>query len=109
MSARKSKTHDRKAKAQKLNGIDTHQEMDPKLLKAYRAKHWREQCHQVATDQAKADPSDPHVFNRVMSHLVNGRALPSDYQVEFRKEERTTLGENPSAYTVDVPFSMTRP
>ena len=65
------------------------------------------EMRKVATDQAKADPSDPHTYNRVMSHLQNGIATGSDYSVTFQPMERTLA--DGSRFTVMVPSNMGRP
>lgn len=58
-------------------------------------------CITAATKQQKASPSDPFTFNRVMTHLLHGLCLISDYDVQFRKEARKTA--TGISYSVEVP------
>ena len=58
---------------------------------------------------ARADPSDPFTYNRVLTHILNGVCVASDYDVEFRKETRYTEREPRKAYKVDIPCNMKRP
>lgn len=64
-------------------------------------------CEDVAKKQQHADRSDPFTYNRVMSHLLTGLCLISDYEVEFRNEPRMT--ENGKSYSVQVPCNQKRP
>ena len=61
----------------------------------------------VAKKQKAANPSDPFTFNRVMSHILNGLCMISDYEVEFRNEPRMT--DSGKSYSVQVPFNQKRP
>ena len=47
----------------------------------------RLQCHYIAKEQAKADPSDPFAYSRVLSHMLDGTSMRGDYEVEFHKEK----------------------
>ncbi len=51
---------------------------------AHQKKHVPE-CQAVARAQARASPSDPNTYDRVMSHLLNGITLRGDYLVEWAK------------------------
>ena len=62
------------------------------------------QCHLTAMDQKRANPSDPSTYDRVMSHLLNGICLISDYSVQFRRETRIT--QQGASYSVEVPYNM---
>jgi hypothetical protein len=63
--------------------------------------------HQIALAQALADPSDPFLYSRVLTHLRSGVCqTPSDYSVSWHKEERTAKNGKP--YTVNVPSSIKR-
>ena len=64
-------------------------------------------CITVANKQRQANPSDPFTYNRVMSHLLSGVCMISDYEVEFRNEPRTT--ETGKAYSVQIPCNQKRP
>ena len=61
-----------------------------------------------AKEQARANRSDPFVLGRVRSMFLNGAVLePSDFKVEWSKEERTTeLGDHSVRFDVDVPRSV---
>ncbi len=72
-------------------------------LAAYNRDHML-LCIATATKQQKANRSDPSTFNRVMSHLLNGLCLISDYDVQFRKEGRKTA--TGASYSVEVPCNM---
>ena len=72
----------------------------------YRQKHALA-CRVRALEQAKADKSDPHTFNRVLSHLLNGPAELDDYGVEWQAvQKRTAQG---AEYALMVPINMRRP
>ena len=81
----------------------------PSLAK-YNHKHLRE-CEAVAAAQAGANPSDPFTYARVLSHMLCGHCLISDYQVDFRKEQRKYVGEDGKEleYTVEVPVNQKHP
>ena len=78
----------------------------PKSLAAYNRSQMQA-CIHVANKQMMANPSDPFTYSRVMSHLLNGLCLVSDYEVEFRNEPRTT--ESGKSYSAQVPINMKRP
>lgn len=61
-------------------------------------------CTATATKQQKANRSDPSTFNRVMTHLLGGLCLISDYDVQFRKEMRKTA--TGASYSVEIPHNM---
>jgi len=74
------------------------------------AAHNRSQmvrCHAVAQTQARADRSDPHVYNRTMCHLLAGLAAIDDYNVDWVKQARETVTEE--KFMVLVPTNMRRP
>ncbi len=64
-------------------------------------------CQATALKQQKANRSDPFTYNRVMTHLLNGLCLISDYNVQFRKEPRKTA--QGASYSVDISWDMKRP
>ena len=64
-------------------------------------------CQTVAEKQQHANSSDPFTHDRVMSHLLGGLCMVSDYEVEFRNEPRTTESGKP--YSVQIPCNMKRP
>ncbi len=64
-------------------------------------------CIAVANKQKHANPSDPFTYDRVMSHLLGGLCLISDYEVEFRNEPRTT--ESGKSYSIQIPCNQKRP
>lgn len=48
-----------------------------------RSKHTPHQMaefHRIATDQQARDRSDPFVYRRTMTHLIEGVYEPADYQ-----------------------------
>ena len=72
-------------------------------------EYYREHSHAIlalASKFKKADSSDPFVFNRVVSHILNGVGQPEHYNYEFKLEYRTT--ENGEKYSVMVPVNMKR-
>lgn len=70
-------------------------------------------CQATAIKQQKANLSDPFTFDRVMTHLLCGLCIMSDYAVEFRKEARIVVNSLTTAqgktYSVEVPHNMKRP
>ncbi|MCH7605381.1 hypothetical protein IID24_05330 [Patescibacteria group bacterium] len=64
-----------------------------------------------ATDQAKADRSDPFVYARVLAHYLAGVPMsPDEYSVEWGKELRTTVnGDRRVEFSVEVPRNVKRP
>ena len=60
-----------------------------------------------AENWGRANKSDPFARDVAISHMFNGVCLISDYDVEFRQEER--LGYDGTRYTVEVPHNMKRP
>jgi hypothetical protein len=74
------------------------------------AKYNRSQmqaCITVASKQRAANPSDPYTYDRVMTHLLGGLCMISDYEVEFRNEPRTT--ETGKPYNIQIPCNQKRP
>ena len=65
----------------------------------------------AAQKMAAADRSDPFVGKRTLSSCIMGHAIPSDFQVNFRKEVRklafSPVGQE--EYTVMVPSKISRP
>lgn len=78
---------------------------DRTKLAEYNQRHIRS-CRMVAGKQAHADRSDPHVYDRVMAHLLGGLGLITDYEVSFINEPRVT--EKGTAYTVQIPHNQKR-
>ena len=65
----------------------------------------------IAQAQAKADPSDPFVYNRVYSELMQGLGdTINDYDVSFKKDPRSYTSENgeEKTYSVEVPYNRKR-
>lgn len=65
----------------------------------------------AAKNWGKANRSDPHAARVALSHMRNPRlAIPSDYHVDWGKENRFVEGPNgPIEFSVDVPKNMKRP
>ena len=70
-------------------------------------KQAAQQVRHIASQQAKADPSDPFSFNRHASHLLNGVTEMGDYNVDWRTEYRVT--SKGDRYSVQVPCNVKRP
>ncbi len=64
-------------------------------------------CIAIASKQKTANRSDPFTYDRVMSHLLGGLCMLSDYEVDFRNEPRMT--ESGKSYSVQVPMNQKRP
>jgi len=79
--------------------------IDRTRLAGYNRKHIRS-CRMVAGKQAFAARSDPFVYDRIMSHLLGGLGLITDYEVSFINEPRVTEAGTP--YTVQVPNNQKR-
>lgn len=62
----------------------------------------RTTCVTVAQDQAKADRSDPFVFNRSMSHMMNGLARRNDYEHQWGKERGFSPFKPHNPMSVDI-------
>ena len=84
---------------------------------AHQKKHIPE-CQTVAKTQARANPSDPNTYDRVMSHLLNGVTLRGDYLVEWAKRRiespfallsNHTLASSPVEITVEIPINRKIP
>lgn len=58
-----------------------------RALTAKLQKNKRLECHAVAKAQARANPSDPFSYDRVMSYLLQGITLRGDYLVEWAKRQ----------------------
>ena len=83
----------------------------------HQKKHILE-CQTVAKAQARANPSDTNTYNRVMSHLLNGITLCSDYLVSWAKKRRDSslaalsqhqLASFPREITVEIPINRKIP
>lgn len=84
----------------------------------HQKKHVPE-CQAVARAQARASPSDPNTYDRVMSHLLNGITLRGDYLVEWAKRRQASacfapLSKHPLAsplvgITVEIPINRKIP
>ena len=83
----------------------------------HQKKHIPE-CQTVAKAQARANPSDTNTYDRVMSHLLNGITLRSDYLVSWVKRRRdsslSALNKHPLASallgtTVEIPVNRKIP
>jgi|TARA_Y100000310_G_scaffold132889_2_gene131872 hypothetical protein len=69
-------------------------------------------AHAVASDQARADPGDPHVYSRIMSHLRAGVTTLRDYNVDFRtitREFHSLATGRVEEYPVEVPHNRELP
>ena len=83
----------------------------------HQKKHVPE-CQVVARAQARANPSDPNTYDRVMSHLLNGITLRGDYLVEWAKRRiespfaslsKHPLASLPPGITVEIPINRKIP
>lgn len=71
--------------------------------------------HEVASNMAKTDKSDPFMYARTMAHQQVGlhiiysrdNRLENAYRADWRQEERTDMNGN--TFKVSVPFNMSRP
>ncbi len=71
----------------------------------------KDEIEYIAQAQAKADPSDPFVYNRVYSELMQGLGdTINDYDVSFKEESRSYTSENgeEKTYSVEVPYNRKR-
>lgn len=50
------------------------------VSRAWRDRAYRDLCHRIATKQAEDEPSDPHVYNRLMTHFKSGVLEPNDFK-----------------------------
>lgn len=46
----------------------------------------RHKALEAAQKMMRADPSNPFAFARTLSQCMNGTALPSDFEADFRRE-----------------------
>lgn len=53
-----------------------------------------------AANQARADKSDPFVYDRIVSSIYNGASVPEDYSVQWATEKAITQLSKP--YVVEV-------
>lgn len=67
----------------------------------------RESIIELAEAWGKANKSDPFAAQRALTHLRNGVADLTSYQVVFGPETRTTA--TGAKYTVQVPRNLARP
>ncbi len=77
----------------------------------YHKKEYKEQIHNLARDQAKADPDDPFIYARTKTHLEHGICALDDYGIEFRRVTVDLMdfnGEVVGRKTADVPMKMKR-
>ena len=61
------------------------------------------ECQYAAHAQAKAERSDPFVYNRVSSHLANGVTLSTDYEVQWDREKRPSQLDPKVEIIVTIP------
>ena len=83
----------------------------------HQKKHIPE-CKTVAKAQARANPSDTHTYDRVMSHLLNGITLRGDYLVSWVRRRRDSslaalihhpLASVPLGTAVEIPINRKIP
>ncbi len=79
---------------------------------AYNRDFYTVQVERSASDQAKAEKSDPFTRDRIRTHLRGGLCNMEDYSVEFKKKEEDVLdlsGKAVITIVTETPTNMKRP